>query len=422
MDQSNIALKDRAPAMLERTQETVFSREEARPRSGHGKLRRSLVPTILMILVLIGGAVLVFYGAHPQQGADRIDASQARPVATASATKGDLPIILEGLGTVTPLATVTVKTQINGRLVQLGFEEGQFVRKGDFLAQIDPRPYQYALDQAEGQLARDQALLINARRDLYRYQALLKRDFVPRQQVDTQEALVRQYEATVRLDQAQIGNARLNLEYCRIVAPISGRVGLRMVDLGNFVQTSDSGGIVVITQTQPITAVFPLPEDHLPEITRRVRAGTKLPAVAYDRSDTTEIARGALLSIDNQVDTATGTFKLKAQFDNGEESLFPNQFVNVRLLVDILKETTVVPKAAIQRGAPGTFVFVVNPDKTVSVQTVKLGPEEGDRIAILSGIEPGAKVIIDGADRLHDRSRITEAGKGHHSHPSGSDL
>jgi len=330
-------------------------------------------------------------------------------VGVAPVEKGDMPVTLSQLGTVTPLATVTVKTQISGYLVQVAFKEGQMVNKGDFLAQIDPRPYQVALEQAQAQLGKDQALLKNAQVDLQRYNTLVAQNSIAKQTRDTQVSLVAQDEATVKADQAQIDAQKLNLTYCRIVSPVTGRVGLRQVDAGNYVQTSDPNGIVVVTQLQPISVIFTLSEDSLPEVMKRVRAGAVLPVTAYDRTGATELAQGKLDTVDNQIDTTTGTVKLRAIFDNDQLVLFPNQFVNVKLLVNTLHDADIVPNSAIQRGAPGTFVYVVKPENTVAVQKVKLGPSDGQRIAILSGLEPGQSVVTDGADRLRDGAKVTIA-------------
>ncbi len=333
------------------------------------------------------------------------------PVVSALVERGDMPVSLTQLGTVTPLAMVTVKTQISGYLMQVGFKEGQMVNKGDFLAQIDPRPYQVALEQAQAQLAKDQALLKNAQLDLQRYNTLVAQNSIAKQTRDTQTSLVAQYQATVQADQAQIDAQKLNLTYCRIVSPVIGRVGLRQVDAGNYVQTSDPNGIVVVTQLQPISVIFTLPEDKLPEVMKRVRAGAVLPVTAYDRTGATELAKGKLDTVDNQIDPTTGTVKLRAMFDNEQEILFPNQFVNIKLLVNTMHDTAVVPSSAVQRGAPGTFVYVVKPDRTVAVQKVKLGPTDGQHIAILSGLQPGESVVIDGTDRLRDGGKVMVAAK-----------
>ena len=274
------------------------------------------------------------------------------------------------------------------------------------LAQIDPRPYQVALQQAEAQLAKDQAALKNAQVDLQRYKTLVAQNSIARQTLDTQAATVQQQTAVVQADQAQIDTQKLNLTYCRIVAPVTGRVGLRQVDPGNYVQTSDANGIVVITQLQPISVIFTLPEDKLPAVARRVRQGATLNATAFDRSGTVKLDTGRLETIDNQIDTTTGTVKLRAFFDNADQALYPNQFVNIQLLVDTLKAADLVPNAAVQRGAPGTFVYVVKPDETVAAQPVTLGPGDDQRIVVTKGLEPGQIVVVDGADRLKDGAKV----------------
>jgi len=368
---------------------------------------------VLLVLAIIG--VGVWYYPKPEnqpKTAGRNQFGGPTPVGVATVQKGDMPVTLTGLGTVTPLATVTVKTQINGYLVTVAFQEGQMVKKGDFLAQIDPRPYQVALEQAEGQLAKDQALLKNAQLDLQRYNTLVAQNSIATQTRDTQVSLVSQDQAAVKTDQAQVNAQKLNLVYAHIVSPVTGRVGLRQVDAGNYVQTSDPNGIVVVTQLQPISVIFTLPEDNLPAVMKQVHAGAALPVTAYDRTGTTELGKGRLETVDNQIDTTTGTVKLRAIFDNEQEILFPNQFVNVQLLVNTMKGVDIVPTAAIQHGAPGAFVYVVKPDQTAAVQKVKLGPGDGQQIAVLDGLQPGEKVVVDGSDRLREGAKVTLAAAG----------
>jgi multidrug efflux system membrane fusion protein len=314
-------------------------------------------------------------------------------------------VSLEALGTVTALSTVVVKTQISGKLTEVGFEEGQGVKKDDFLVQIDPRPYQAALDQALGQLARDEALLAAARLDLARYEKLMTQDSIARQQVDTQRALVTQDEGIVRSDKANVENATLNLNYCRIVSPSNGRVGLRLVDPGNYVMPTDPNGVVVITQMQPISVIFTLPQDDIPKFIHKLRTGADLPVNAFNRNSTQQLATGKLATIDNQIDTSTGTVKLRAIFANDDETLFPNQFVNVKLVVDTLHGATTVPIAAVQIGAHGSYVYVANADETVSVRNVTLGATDGQRREVKEGLVPGEKVVIDGIDRLRDGAK-----------------
>ena len=372
--------------------------------------RRSLMRWVvwLVIIAAIGAAIWWFKPLReaPDARIGRFQSAGPTPVVVATIERGDLPLVVRALGTVTPLATVTIRTQISGQITRIAFQEGQRVNEGDFLAEIDPRPYKNALDQAEGQLLRDQALLRNAETDLARYRRLFTQDSIARQQLDTQENLVRQYQGTVKTDEALVNNARLNLSYCRIIAPISGRIGLRLVDQGNYIQTGDAGGIVVITQTQPITVTFTLPEDSLPAILRRMREGATLETTALDRRGVQTLATGTLTSLDNQIDPATGTVKLRAQFVNSDESLFPNQFVNVRLLVDTRRAAVIAPTAAIQRGVPGTYVYTLNSDQTVAVRPVQLGPADGERTIIESGLDPGAIVVVDGADRLREGVRV----------------
>jgi len=329
------------------------------------------------------------------------------PVVAAHASRGEVKVTYDALGAVTPLATITVKSRVNGQLMRIGFQEGQIVHQGDFLAEIDPRPFEAALKQAEGALLRDQALLEEARLDQKRYERLVAQDSIAQQQFDAQKALVHQYEGTVKIDQGVVDTARVNLLYTRITAPVTGRVGLRLVDPGNYVQTTDSGGVVVITQIDPISVIFSVPEDNEPQIMARMMSGATLEVTAFDRSGTALLANGKLSTLDNQIDPVTGTVKLRALFDNKDLKLFPSQFVNARLLIDTLHDAVVVPSAAILRGAPGTYVYLINPDKTVSVRVVTVGPSQGERQAIIAGLEPGAAVVVDGSDKLHEGAKVT---------------
>ena len=368
---------------------------------------------LLIALLAAGGIWWLSQRATTQNPGGRAGAPPM-PVVVAPAAKGDVNIVFNALGTVTPTATVIVRSQISGHLQQINFAEGQKVKQNDLLAVIDPRPYELALEQAQGQLIKDQALLKQAQTDLARYQVLAKEDSIAQQTVDAQVQLVHQYEGAIKIDQGQIDNDNLNIAYCHVTAPVSGRVGLRQVDLGNYVTPGDTNGLVVITQLQPITAIFTLPEDNLPAVIKQLNAGATLQVEAYDRGNTTKLATGKLISVDNQIDTTTGTIKLRAQFDNEDGLLFPNQFVNIRLLVDVLHDATVIPTAAVQRGAPGTFVYVVKPDSTVGVQAIKLGPTEGEKVAVQSGLSVGDRVVTDGADKLRDNAKIAvrEAGAG----------
>ena len=393
-------------------------RTRQRPTKTRSTLRR-FVGFLVVIGLLVGAYWELRPGPAPVGRASRLPQTGPQPVGAASIGKGDIRIVVDALGTVTPLATVTVKTQIAGQLTEVGFKEGQMVKKGDFLAQIDPRIYEAAEQQAEGQLVHDQGLLDQARMDLTRYENLAKTQAIPRQQAEDQVYIVKQYEGSVRTDQAQIQTQKVNLIYCHIVAPIDGRLGLRLVDPGNFVQTTDTSGIVVITQLQPISVIFSVPEDDLPQIMAQLHAGTQLQVTAFDRANVKELATGHVTTLDNQIDTTTGTVKLRAEFDNADNTLFPNQFVNAQLLVTSLQGVVTVPTAAIQRGAPGTYVYVIDADNTVSVRPIKLGPVDGEMAAVDSGLAPGDRVVIDGADRLRDGARVAIPGSGDQSGRGG---
>ena len=328
------------------------------------------------------------------------------PVVIATAQKGNLPVYLIGLGSVTAYNTVTVRSRVDGQIVKVNFTEGQFVHAGDALIEIDPRPYQVQLEQAEGQLAKDQAQLHDVQVDFERYTLLYNEGVIPKQQVDTQQAQVGQFQGAIKADQATIDNAKLQLVYARITAPISGRVGLRLVDMGNIVHASDTTGLLVITQLQPISVIFTLPQDQLQQVLIKLRGGGQLPVEAYDRDDLTKIADGKLATIDNQIDPTTGTYKLKSTFSNENNVLFPNQFVNVHMLVDIKKDLVIIPAAAIQRGPQGTYVYVVSGGDTVNIHVVTLAQTTGNNVGISSGINSGDIVVIDGQDKLQDGSKV----------------
>jgi multidrug efflux system membrane fusion protein len=372
----------------------------------------------LALIAIAAGAAYVFYkpagDAQAQRAGNRrgIDPNRPTSVVAAPATVGDVNVYLSGLGTAIPLRTVTVRSRVDGELIRVLFNEGQVVKAGDLLAEIDPRQYQAQLEQMQGQLARDQALLDNARIDLERYRKLLAQDSIPEQQLATQVALVRQFEGTIKLDIGQVDNAKLQVEYTRITAPIPGRLGLRQVDPGNIVHATDANGLVVITQLQPITVIFSIPEDSLTAVMKKLHAGDKLPVDAYDRAGQTKLASGFLLTADNQIDTSTGTLKLKAQFGNEGGTLFPNQFVNVRMLVDVKRGATIIPAAAILRGTVGAFVYVVKEDNSVAVRKIKPGTAEGLNSAVEDGLAPGEIVVVDGHDKLRDGAKVEVASRG----------
>ncbi len=375
------------------------------PRTGHHWWRWAAGVAVV--------AVAVYLVARPsgQSAAEKgkaggKNAPRAIPVTATSARSGDLGVYLNGLGTVTALNTVTIRSRVDGQIVRVAFQEGQFVRQGDLLTEIDPRPFQVQLIQAEGTQAKDEAALKNARIDLERYRILVQQDSISRQQLDTQAATVNQLEATVKSDEGQVESAKLNLVYSRITAPISGIVGLRLVDVGNMVHANDTTGLVVITQIQPITVVFTIPADQLPAVLRQMKTGKHLAVDAYDRDLKNKLATGSVLAIDNQIDQTTGTVKIKAVFANEGRALFANQFVNARLLVDTLKQTVLIPTAAIQRSPQSTFVYVVKPDSTVDLRNVDVQLTEGDETSIRQGLAAGEVVVIDGVDKLQPGSKV----------------
>jgi multidrug efflux system membrane fusion protein len=370
-------------------------------------LRRTLIGLAIAAIAAVILYQAVTFVSQPQQRRGRFLDGGNQPVGVTRIRRGDIRLSLRALGAVTPLTTVTVNSQISGQLMSVGFKEGQLVNKGQFLAQIDPRPYQVALEQDQASLARDDATLKQAQMDLTRYQTLAQQQSISRQTYEDQVWIVKQDQGTVDYDKAQIKTQQLNLIYCHIVAPSDGRVGLRLVDPGNYVQAGSSTGIVVLTLLKPTTVEFSVPEDSLPQIMARLHAGAKLPVTAFDRANVIRLATGEFAAIDTQVNSTTGTVMLRANFDNPDESLFPSQFVNVAMLLDTFKDAITVPVAAVQRGAPGTYVYLVNADNTVSVHSITLGAQDGDLFAVESGLSPGDRVVTDGADRLRDGAKVT---------------
>jgi multidrug efflux system membrane fusion protein len=406
-DRTHGAKTETSNDMLLRDDATGLREDKAMPPATKAKPGSRLRPVFLLgIAVLLGLGIYRITGTlRAPRDSGRGQETAPQPVGVATIGTGDIKVVVTALGTVTPIATVTVKTQVNGQLLEVGFKEGQLVKKGDFLAQIDPRPFQLAEAQLEGQLMHDQGLLDQARKNLARFQTLLKQDSIARQQAEDQVFLVKQDEGLVKTDQAQIDMQKLNLIYAHIVSPIDGRVGLRLVDAGNYVQTTDSG-LAVLTQLHPISVIFVVPEDDIPSIEAAIRAGTALEVTAYDRANVTPLSVGKVATLDTQIDTTTGTVKLRADFDNLDDKLFPNQFVNARLLIKSLRGAVTVPSSAVQHGAPGTYVYVVGADNTVAARSVDLGPLDGAMFAVNAGLSPGDRVVVDGADRLRDGAKV----------------
>lgn len=384
----------------------------------HASASRSPRPWLvgLLILLLVVGLCWWLWPSTPVKDTSMAPGKGGRPgfgafggpvpVRVAPATVADFPVYLKALGTVTATNTVNVRSRVAGELVKVNFQEGQKVKAGDLLAEIDPRSYQIALQQAEGTLAQNLAQLKNAQIDLERYKGLYAEDSIAKQTLDTQAALVEQYQGTIKTNQAAVGDARLNLEFSKIRAPIGGRLGLRQLDVGNLVAANDTTALVVITQTQPITVAFTLPEAELSTVLARYRSGAKLAVEAWDRGDLKQQAVGVLSSLDNQIDTTTGTLKFKARFENQDEVLFPNQFVNVRLLADTLKDVVLAPSAAIQFGTEGSFVYVMDGDKKVRIRKLKVGASDGEHTVVIEGLAKGERVVLEGTDRLRDGSDV----------------
>ncbi len=390
------------------------------------KSRTSIFITWLLTLAVLGGGAAgawYWFVQVPRERAAATPAPRFRPAATvgvAQATRADVPVVVSAIGTVQPVVTATVRTQLAGILVGINFTEGQMVTKGQVLAQMDARPYRLALAQAQANLARDQAQLADAQRDLGRYRTLLAQDSIARQQVDTQASLVKQLENTVAADEALVGTARLNLEYTTITAPVAGRIGLRQADIGNYLTPGDANGIAVITQLDPIDVIFAVPQDRRPALQARIAGGAPLPVLALDQQSVATLAEGTFLTFDNVVDATSGTVKAKARFANTDGRLFPNQFVNVRVRADTIAGAVTVPVSSVRHGARGAFVFALNADRTVSLRQVTTGIADGDRIVILSGISEGERVVSEGADNLVDGAQVVMPGDGPRERPPGA--
>jgi len=365
-----------------------------------------------LLLLVVAGGIVWYYNlgqrdpVRPPGGRGRFGGPESTPVRVVTAEKRSIDVQLKALGTVTPLNTVVVRSRLDGELIKVAFTEGQRVEAGQILAEIDSRPYETQLAQVLGQQQENEAKLKNAQADLERFNKLFQEQLITRQQVASQESLVAQLQGTLQTNAAQVQNARLNLSYTKVRAPIDGRLGLRQVDAGNLIRANDANGLVVLTQTRPISVIFTVPESDLPAVLARYRAGTTLPVEAWDRAETDKLANGTLQTIDNQIDTATGTIKLRAQFANADDKLFPNQFVNIRLKVNTLADATVIPAAAVQRASFGTFVYGVKPDNTVTIRRITLGPAEGDRVAVTSGLDAKEQIVLEGVDDLTEGAKV----------------
>jgi len=380
------------------------------PHPAPVKKARSIWPWMILFAVL-GGLGWFLWSAQSQTKgeANRRNAGAPSLVTVATVQKGDIDVVMNALGTVTPLATITVRPQIGGQIMQIAFTEGQMVQAGDFLAQIDPRPYETALSMAEGHLQRDQALLRDATINFERYQKLAAQEAVSKQQLTTQESLVEQYKGAVKTDQAEIDTAKLNLTYCKITAPVTGRIGLRAIDAGNYIQANGATSLTTITQMQPMSVLFSLPQDDVPAVQQEIQTGAVLDVKAFDRTQSAQLGLGMLTSMDNQIDTGTGTLKFRAQFENTDLALFPNQFVNVQVKVKTLKDAIIIPASGVQRGAQGLFVYKVADDLKVSLQPIKTAFQKEDRVAVAEGLVVGDRIVTDGTDRLREGASVTIA-------------